>query len=248
MLTSSSGWAPFTSALAGQTPCYTSVGVPIVAQSSASVSSGSSSPSIITDRLFTLQYQLATEQSSSLGGGAIAGIAIGSIAGVLLLGVLALLLFRHRQRRAQEIRNSTLPRAQTGELPQEFSPTKAEARRSHSRNMSEHTTAARSDYARTEYRSELPSPPPRSPPLQSGFYPPQSPVGSTLGRSSPVQVQSPQELPGSTTLHEHHPALVNAASATSPQYVPLPARSPRGLVSGSQTDLAGHAKGAGLAE
>lgn len=157
---------------------------------------------VVSDVLFTLKYELGEPRPTGLAPGAIAGIAVGSVAAVLVLSLLSLLLFRAYQRRAQQIRNATMPApAGRGTEHEEFSPISKKASEGVLRPSDSPTAAEwpgsimeQIVEAPTEsevQRSELPSPPPTN---MTDFH--------VLN-----DVSEPQELYGSTFLHEHHPAF-----------------------------------------
>ena len=176
------GWAVYPSTIAGQLPCFTTPALPLIAPSTTG---SGSTPSIISSQLFTYRYTLEPPAPVTLSSGAQAGIGVGAAAGALSVASIALCLIR-RRRHAQAIRAATVPRSPY-EAPLDFSPkTPASA----------HTfgqVATRST-PQTPAVSELPSPPLPISPSRSVF-PQQQPVDAVA-----------TELPGSTFLHEHHPA------------------------------------------
>ncbi|MCJ1230318.1 hypothetical protein MMC12_006991 [Toensbergia leucococca] len=118
-----SGWLIYTSALAGQTPCYTMTpSAVLTAPSLASSDTASITMTLtqrdngpqstaITSQLFTLKYTL-TPRSHSLSTGAKIGIAVGAaVAGVLLITLITTLILRRRRSQKllllQNIKNNT---------------------------------------------------------------------------------------------------------------------------------------------
>ena len=205
-----SGWSVYTSTIAGHLPCYTTPALPLVAPSVPAAAAGAPAPSVINNQLFTLRYPL-TQPSSALSSGAIAGVAVGSIAGVALFASAILFLMRRRRSRAAAIRAATVRSQHDREMePEEFSPTTPKTPGSGgapstpgggdgmSRSATTRTGVADPVSA---HPSELPSPPTVSPTRSNWFG----------GVTSPAT-----ELPGSTYLHQHHPAMAGASGTTSP--------------------------------
>ena len=198
----------YTSTIAGQTPCYTTPAIPLSPPSSTS--SDNPSVTIINDRLFTLRYQLA-KPKSKLSRGAIAGIAIGAVAG-LLTPVLVLFLILRARKRPAEAKSATA----AGSATQADDDNKPGAMFGGANQRPILETVS-------SYVPELPSPPPSSPPPNGkweGNVPPQTPrsvrsVWSPSSEHSPDGAEVPPvpavELPGSTSMNEHHPAFNNTA-------------------------------------
>ena len=165
---------------------------------------------MISDRLFTLRYQLA-QPKSKLSSGAIAGIAVGAAVGLLIPLAVLLLILRARKRRAEAKAATGLS---TISQPSEDNKPGAMYGGTNQRPTLEMVSS---------YVGELDSPPPSSPPPNGrweGNMPPQTPR-SARSLSSPASEHSPEsaepvpplptmELPGSTYLNEHHPAFNNA--------------------------------------
>ena len=218
-----SGWSVYSSTIAGHIPCYTTPALPLVAPSVPAAAAGAPSPSIISNQLFTLRYPLA-QSSSALSSGAIAGIAVGAIAGAALLALAMFFLVRRRRSHASAIRAATVRSRHARELePEEFSPTTPKTPGSGGGAPSASASGAgdgvsRSATTRTAgadpvsaHPSELPSPPSASPTNRSQW-------GGGGGATTPAT-----ELPGSTFLHEHHPALAGASGTASPTQGPAAA-------------------------
>ena len=175
------GWGVFTSTIAGQWPCFTTPALPLAAP--RTTGSGPA-PTVISSQLFTLRYVLEPSQQS-LSTATQAGIGVGVAAGSLLLAFIAMFIIR-RRRQALARRAATIPRSPY-EAPQDFSPKTPASQFTFGQSLAPSTPA-------TTIRPELPSPPPAISPSRSTF--PQNQV------NTPVT-----ELPGSTFLHEHHPAF-----------------------------------------
>lgn len=165
---------------------------------------------LITDHVFAQRYVLGSAKSGqSLSSGALAGIGVG--AGAVFFGLIGALWF-WRRRKIKQIeepqRGSTFP-AEEPTIP-----------------MSEGSQLAQSP-------QELASPEqqgisPRSPMRLNGW--PMGPMSSPPAYDAQrVRAESlkgiPQELPGSTFIHEHHPAFGAPPSPTSPSTPKTPARS-----------------------
>ena len=176
----SSGWSFYTSALAGETPCYTTSSLAALAPNVTLTASGASM-SIINTEVFTLRYALAQQQQqSALSLGAKIGIAVGA-AGGGALALLALAIFvrkRRAQKRAQR-EEANMPKPESGNMYQ----------RGHDGSLV----------------AELPSPQGIRPPTLSlpenrMFF------NMPLGSHAPGRAMTPMELAGSTYINEHHPA------------------------------------------
>ena len=182
------GWGVYTNTLAGQLPCFTTPALPLVAPSTTG---NGPAPTVISSQLFTLRYMLEPAQST-LSSGVQAGIGIGAAAGALSIASIALFVIR-RRRQALARRAATIPRS-IYEAPKEFSPQTPASAFTFGQSVATTTPS-------TPIRSELPSPPPPVSPSRSMFH--QNQV------STPVM-----ELPGSTFIHEHHPAYNQPAAPT----------------------------------
>ncbi|MCJ1460375.1 hypothetical protein MMC28_010755 [Mycoblastus sanguinarius] len=183
-----SGWSIYSSTLAGQTPCYTVPPLPLVPPTLTSGAS-TASVSVIDTQLFSLKYALEPKTSSSLGTGAIAGIAVGGAAGIALVATALLFLFRKRRARAQAAAESESTMVGT---ESSFGGPLKRGPISHDPNSSHGAV------------SELPSPT-HSPNPEQGTW------GSLPTPTSPKVPPAelavpPSELAGSTFIHEHHPA------------------------------------------
>ena len=201
-----SGWSVYTSTIASQTPCYTAPSLPLVAPTS-SVPSNSPTPSIVSAQLFSLRYTLA-QPSNALSNGARTGVIVGSIFGALLLAAAIFLFIRYRRRRAQAIRDATMPRSAYD--PQTYASQKSLPMSPHSAFSRGGTISSTRTGIGTTI-SELPSPPPISPSVS--VWP-----GGTLPSTTSTPPPPAMELPGSTFIHEHHPAF----GASSPERVTSP--------------------------
>ena len=190
------GWSIHTSALAGETPCVSSLSLPLVPPTI--IASPGVSASAITNQLFTYKYALAAKPSNKLSSGAIAGTAIGSISAIALTLVIIILLIRRRHAKARtERKTSTTSRPETivkghSELDPD---TKA---------VSELPTPHSQD---TKGLSELQSP--QSPELAErpvwSFRLPTSPSELAHNVVYEMPAALPVEMEGSTYIDEHHP-------------------------------------------
>ena len=190
------GWSIYTSALAGETPCVSSLSLPLVPRTV--IASPEVSASAITNQPFTYKYALAAKPSNKLCPGAIAGTAIGCISATFLFLAIMILLIRRRQAKARiEGKTSTVSRPESvakgcSELDPGTKP------------LSELPTPHSQD---TKNVSELQSP--QSPEI------PERPVWSFRLPTSPSELAHrvvyempaplPAEMEGSTYINEHRP-------------------------------------------
>lgn len=180
--TRSSGWSVYTSALAGETPCYKPSSL-AVQFPNATVSASGASASMIDTGVFTLRYALAPQQKPALSLGAKIGVAVGSAAGGAF-AFLALSVFarKRRARKRAQRDEATMPKPESGSMYQRA------------------YTGGAGAGSQTGL-SELPSPHqtirPPTPPLPENWYAMPSP---------PPRPGTPMELAGSTYINEHHPA------------------------------------------
>jgi hypothetical protein len=194
----SRGWQVYFSTIGAQNPCYTMPSQTLVPATSATVSG----ITIITEHIFTRKYELTT--SGNLGGLATrakAGIAIGvCVAAVVLAGAV---FFWLRRRRA---RQTTVTSRNNIMIERPFSLTFPPG-------PQELASPERVGHSPGSARSHRP--------MSSGS-PPAYRLSSP--RAVPGKVQSAQELPGSTFIHEHHPAYIGSegpeVSLTAPNSPP----------------------------
>jgi hypothetical protein len=99
-----SGYYPFTSAVGGQTPCWSSANTVMTAPdittaipSGAATVSDSNPTSAVVNIVWSMQYTLSGP-SSGLSTGAIAGIAVGAALAVILIAVLGICLWRSKRK------------------------------------------------------------------------------------------------------------------------------------------------------
>ena len=179
----------------------------------ASSATGAGATAIAT-QVYSLRYDLGAPKHG-LSSGAIAGIAVGAVAGILLLGLLSFLLIRARRRRTQRQQISAAElSAANANLKAAPAPLALPAGSQQQIPEFPETSEAP--------RTELPSPGPKSPPgaygsagayaSQQGAYAVSSPgtptTATPTGFVVPVSpALYPQELPGSSHMHEHHPAF-----------------------------------------
>ncbi|MCJ1284372.1 hypothetical protein MMC26_003703 [Xylographa opegraphella] len=217
-----SGWSLLsTQLIPSLTPCYTSPALPLIPPSATS--SSSVTPYVISTQAFTLSYALAPPPSAELTTAAKVGIAVGGALGLIF--VLAAIFFtsRYRAHRANERREATFIRTETGLVAPPSSHrtpvSLMNKRATFISGASPHSpVAAQGSPTAGQPIPELPSPPPSSPPPSAylgagngtrgpGSTSPPSMIGSpTISRvGSPGSLEPVMELPGSTYLHEHHP-------------------------------------------
>ncbi len=186
---SSSGWSLYSTAFAGQTPCYMDPPTPLVPRTAASATNRASI-SVINTKLFTLQYPLKTTKRG-LSAGAKAGIAIGTVIGAL--AAIALLLFLIRKRRATKRKLSANPVDE---------PVEPEKRQSTLSQI----------HAPLGHISELPSPGPTDQ-RDMGLPSPQGPsmmMVPATPASAPASPPVPlAEMPGDTFINQYHPAHIS---------------------------------------
>ncbi|ERF76931.1 hypothetical protein EPUS_02643 [Endocarpon pusillum Z07020] len=177
-----SGWQIYFTDLGGQTPCFTRPTITHIPATTSTVAG----LSVITEHVFTRKYDLsdgAIQGSRSLGTGAIAGIAVGGVAG---LGVIGALIFFYLRRRKAQKAPQTLATFGGGEGEMVIaSPATATAELA-----SPHTLPNSPGSGRSAWIS------PSSPPAYEHN------VDSFRAKARTVA----QELPGSTFIFEHHPA------------------------------------------
>ena len=181
---------------------------------------------LITDHVFAEKYLLATPlstPSSGISSGALAGIGVGAAA--LFFGLIGALWFwRHRK-----IKKFNEPkRVTTFPLVDPAVP------------MSEASVLG------AQSPQELASPEqqgmsPRSPRLNTGIWPmaltssPPPTYEGGRGRSESTK-GAPQELPGSTYIHEHHPAFTGRKPPSSPTSPSTPRTPTRSFTGGSNSE------------
>lgn len=184
LLNTNSGWSVYSTALAGETPCYSSVNFPLTLPTITS-SKGGPSISVINTQQFTLRYPLSPAKSS-ISKGAIAGTVVGVAAGVGLILVALAFFIRKRSAKSRAAHEAAAnePIGMTSDeihIPQKLM------------NISELDP---SSPAKT--MSELQSP--------QSAAPSDQPIG--WGYQKPMELPGalPVEMAGSTFLNEHHPA------------------------------------------
>lgn len=195
-----SGWEIYTTDLAGQTPCYT---MPTVAHVPAGTTT-ISGLTLITEHVFTRKFELSDRtmnDSKGPGAGAIAGIVVGSVAGLSFIGALVFLLRRRKTQRAPQ---TFSPTAGGGEMLVAYPP-------SVMHELATPQGLARSpDSGRSAWGS------PSSPPAYEHNV---DPYRTKEGPAA-------QELPGSTFILEHHPAYAGRGDEFSASAPSSPPRTP----------------------
>jgi hypothetical protein len=190
----SRGWQVYFSTIGTQKPCYTMPSQTFVPAMSATISG----ITVITEHIFTRKYELTT--SGKLGGlatGAKTGIAIGVCAVALVLtGVVLFLLQRRRARQ------TTVTSRNNNMIERSFSLTfpPGPQELASPEGVGHSPGSARSDW-----------------PMSSGSPPA---YNLSIPRAVSGKIQSPQELPGSTFIHEHHPAYIGSEEAQQPFTAP----------------------------
>ncbi|KAK3323539.1 hypothetical protein B0T19DRAFT_207699 [Cercophora scortea] len=99
-----SGFVPWTTVLGDQTPCYrtldrTTMTIPLI--TSTQNPTKTSKPTVVySNTVYAMQYAVQQTEGGGLSGGAIAGITVGALLGVLGIGALVFFLYqRHRSAR-----------------------------------------------------------------------------------------------------------------------------------------------------
>ena len=184
-----SGWQIYFSSIGAQTPCYTipsQTFVPAVSVTTLGIT-------LITEHVFTRKYELlAPGSSAGLAAGAKAGIVIGVCGAAVLFGLFVLFLMRRRQAR------QTAMGSQNNMAERSFSPEFAPGPQ---------------ELASPESRVNSPGSGRSNRPISSGSPPA---YHQSIPRSLTGKLQSPQELPGSTFIHEHHPAYTGREQPQQP--------------------------------
>ena len=192
--------------LGEETPCYTIPSTALVPATTTTMSG----VAVITGHLFTRKYDLAPPRSG-LSTGATTGIAVGvALAAIAALCAFALFFLRRRRAKKRQL--------------------KAEA--AAATTMSEEKGVA----SPVSGAQELPSPQshPNSPrsivPVWSASQGYVFPFQGASRLPSPKPPSAaPQELPGSTFIHEHHPAFgpTGPTGPTGEERIPSPRTSPK---------------------
>ncbi|KAK2805349.1 hypothetical protein FQN50_006250 [Emmonsiellopsis sp. PD_5] len=236
------GWSIYTKALGTETPCYHPFET---ASSQSTTPPPNNNPWTIPDTLFATKYALdlphqttllslttptatSTSQPSpdspppshNISKGAVAGIAIGSAIGSVLLLIMALYLIRTR--------NCT-PRPFHTNKSLIDSMIRPPAKEVHELGSTEAQPAAMA-LSIPPHPPPLPPPPPPPPPPTSAsesrtigggtihsvpvMYDPYIAPGSTTRACTPtIRTLEPQELEGNTFINEYHPAFRNEAGS-----------------------------------
>ncbi|EHY60837.1 hypothetical protein ABEF95_013740 [Exophiala dermatitidis] len=204
------GFQVYYTAIGAQTPCYSDPATKFIPASTPTISG----LTLITDHVFSQMYMLAKPSSHGvkLPLGAKIGIAVNA---VLFVGIIIALIFFIRRRRmkaaaAENARSTTFP-------PQEPALQMSEAPNTHELDSPEAQTTTKSPG--TPGDPNWPIFPASSPPAYE--HPRAKPLPSN--KLSP---STPQELPGSTYIHEHHPAYSSGDSATEVTAPSSPPRTP----------------------
>src|SRR3954447_8940410 len=180
----SRGWQIYFSTIGAKKPCYTMPSQTFVPAMSATISG----ITVISEHIFTRKYELTT--SANLGGlatGAKAGIAIGVCAGALMLaGVVLFLLRRWRAR------HTTVTNRNNNMIERSFSLT---------------FPPGPQELASPEGVGHSPGSARIDSQMSSGSPPA---YNMSIPRAVSGKVHPPQELPGSTFIHEHHPAYIGS--------------------------------------
>lgn len=223
----------YSTGIGEHTPCYSMLTPTVVPETTLS-----GSLTLITDHVFARRYELGTSaEQGGLSTGALAGISVA--AGVVFIGSIGALWF-WRHPKMKQINSGT--------------------QKSTSFLMKDSTTSME-DSAITIKESTIAipiasQPQPRSPqelasPEQQRMSPRSTRMNFSLWpmgalSSTPCDAQKaredslkgiPQELPGSTYMHEHHPAFsgANGDDLPSPTSPPTPKKPTRSFTGGSHT-------------
>ena len=218
------GWSVYTSTLGGQTPCYTNPPSISFLALAPTITTNGPLASAIATQLFTLRYVLALPKRG-LSPGVIAGIAVGAVAAfALFLTLLSLIVRARRRDMAQKSSNrqiplDTLSPGSAADDQKAFTLAGGTHVNTYPRGVSELPSpiSPRSPLSPRSPRS--PKGPGKSPrlhsgiglgllsPLSGGFPEATSPSENASPVDGRAELESqPTELPGSTFLHEHHPA------------------------------------------
>ena len=199
-----SGYKVFSTALGAATPCYTMAATTYIATSTPTALTVQVYSNTVFSRKYTLDPHSSVNQKLSTG--AIAGIAVGSVIGIIVAFVALFCIRRLRQKRLERENENALTRSMEMEEPILGSTAP--------RKGSGHPGSPRSAGSGWPIRQ------PGSPPTYED-------ARSTHTSGQPA---TPQELPGSMFIHEHHPAFQEhlgenelpngAAAATSPPRTP----------------------------
>lgn len=192
------GWAIYTEAFASQTPCYSTAPLPLLGPRITSLPPGASVSSITT-KIFTLKYPLATRSNGGLSTGAKAAIAIGVVVSALA-GMVLCSIFLLRRRQASP-NGPMATRAFSIFRRQKVRRAAAAAEAKAATTADNRASTMSPNIAPLENLSELASPSGLAPTI----LPPPLPA-AVVPTELPAAVPPPEELPGSTYLHEHHPA------------------------------------------
>ena len=198
LLIAISGYQVYTTNLGYETPCYTMPSVTLEPGTTPSIKD----LTVITQYVFARKYLLHDPTAAPpkhLSNGAILGIAIGIPVNVLFFLFLILLCLRRRARARKEAETQRkaafIPRSQEMDEPHDIT-RPSELASPQSNPVTPHTASSgRSPVA--NWPMGPGSPPPPTYDAGSGFRPPPAPAKMTI----------PQELPGSTFIYEHHPAM-----------------------------------------
>lgn len=210
------GFQVYYTNIGAYTPCYSTPSITLVPASTSASMTGA----LITNHVFAEMFPLTSPKHSPvLPNGAKAGIAVNV---ALFIGIIvAIIWYRRRKIRkiAEANRATTFP-------PVEPAMSMVGPK---SRVSSAHELAS------PESQTQTPRSPQSNWPINTASPPPT--YEPQKGRPVSVKADKPQELPGSTFLHEHHPAFASATASTdstSPQSPPRTPTTPaRGSTSGS---------------
>ncbi|KAL8906710.1 MAG: hypothetical protein Q9207_001836 [Kuettlingeria erythrocarpa] len=207
-----SGWSVYSTALAGQTPCFSTTPFKLIPTTTLNINARSlalSTPtppsivrkklsprvpaavpaiSVIQTNLFTYKYDLAPSKKKALSRSAIVGIAVGaSIGGIFLVGLLATLIVNVRRRKREQRAMAAGSAFASGIT----SPVTAGGVSTYPTSVYSHATH-------------------QSPPPMGGMpYMPHSLAGAATVAGSPPLARNvtPQELPGTNVPFEQHPGF-----------------------------------------
>lgn len=207
-----SGYSIYFSAFGAETPCFSKPSQTYLPATTA----GGSQVSVITDTVFTRKYALVKPNGPQLSPSAIAGITIGSAIAAAIPFFLVWLL---RSMKASKAKDAEGEKDGAGVT---FPP--HEPSLDTSQDINEAPSAAKTirsphELASPEGSASVPSTLKGMPLAASIFQSPSSPPAYEIPAAVPL------EMPGSTYIHEHHPAFGGSETEANPR---TPPRSPPG--------------------
>ncbi|KAK5087628.1 hypothetical protein LTR70_002945 [Exophiala xenobiotica] len=218
-LTTNSGYSVYYTALGAETPCYSR---PTKSFLPATTITGSQA-TVITDAVFSRRYTLVKEPAPVLPKGSIAGIVINAVLLVAAPFIIVWLLRRHKRNKAEKAERAAAEQAQRESMGATFPPMEP--------TLTQQMSEVPASTASLATPAELGSP-------DTGFSTPVTlkgmPFPSGLAQNTPssppayeVPGPVPFEMPGSTFIHEHHPAFGGSSTDLSREPTSPPRTPPR---------------------